>query len=138
MTVLVPNVAGIPVPRTSARAAPYWEGCRAGELRFLRCGTCGATPPLPTERCGHCGGAELAWQASAGRGTVYSWTVVWRPQHPSFTVPYAPAIIQLDEGARLMSAVVGCEPEALAVGLAVAVEFHPVDDELTLPFFHPA
>jgi uncharacterized OB-fold protein len=64
--------------------------------------------------------------------------VVWRPQHPAYEVPYAPAIVRLAEGCTVMSAVVGCEPSALAAGLPLEVEFHAVTDELTLPFFHPA
>lgn len=137
MSMLTPNVDGIPVPRTSAAAAPYWEACRRGELHYLRCETCGAMPPLPTPRCAACGSRSLAWQPSAGRGELYSWTVVWRPQHPAFQVPYAPAIVRLDEGFTVMSAVVGCEPESLGPGMRLAVEFHALDDELTLPFFHP-
>jgi uncharacterized OB-fold protein len=64
--------------------------------------------------------------------------VVWRPQHPAFEVPYAPAIVTLAEGPRVLAAVVGCEPEALADGMALEVTFHRVDDEITLPFFRPA
>jgi uncharacterized protein len=62
--------------------------------------------------------------------------VVWRPPDPSFQVPYAPAVIRLDEGFLMMSAVIGCEPEALSEGLRVAVEFHPASDDVTLPYFH--
>lgn len=136
--VLAPNVTGIPVPRLSVRAGPYWEGCRRGELRYLRCASCGTLPPLPTPRCPRCLGQDLEWRASEGRGALYSWTVVWRPQHPAFSVPYAPAIVRLHEGSFVMSAAVGCRPADLAPGLEMAVEFHRVDDELTLPFFHPA
>ena len=59
--------------------------------------------------CAACGAATLTWERSAGRGRLYSWTVVWRPQHPTFHVPYAPSIIELDEGFWLMSAMVGCD-----------------------------
>jgi uncharacterized OB-fold protein len=135
--VLVANVAGIPVPRLSAGAASYWEGSRAGELRYLRCADCGFLPVLPTPMCPRCRSVRLSWSVSSGLGTLYSWTVVWRPQHPAFAVPYAPAIVRLSEGFTVMSAMVGCAPEVLRDGLAVEVEFHAVDDELTLPFFHP-
>jgi uncharacterized OB-fold protein len=70
-------------------------------------------------------------------GSLYSWTVVWRPQHPSFRVPYAPAIVELDEGLRLLSSVVGCEPEELHEGMRLAVEFHPASDDISLPYFRP-
>jgi hypothetical protein len=74
---------------------------------------------------------------SSGQGTLYSWTVVWRPQRPSFTVPYAPAIVTLDEGFRMVSSIVGCEPEALRADMPVAVEFHPASEEISLPYFRP-
>jgi hypothetical protein len=62
---------------------------------------------------------------------------VWRPPDPSFQVPYAPAVIRLDEGFWMMSAVIGCEPEVLSEDLRVAVEFHAVSAEITLPYFRP-
>ena len=71
-------------------------------------------------------------------GSLYSWTVVWRPPDPSFRVPYAPAVIRLDEEFWMLSAVIGCEPEALHEGLRVSVEFHPASSEITLPYFRPA
>jgi hypothetical protein len=80
---------------------------------------------------------SLSWVRSAGRGTLYSWTIVWRPQRPSFTVPYAPAIVTLAEGFRVMSSIVGCEPEDLAADMPLAVEFHPASDEISLPYFRP-
>ena len=137
MTLLVPRVDGIPAPVPSLHAGPYWEGCRRGELLFLQCAHCQAIPPLPTLRCPRCHGDELAWQPSNGIATLYSWTVVWRPQHPAFRVPYAPAIVDLEEGYRLLTAIVGCEPDALSEGLAMEVEFHAVNEEITLPFFRP-
>ena len=63
--------------------------------------------------------------------------MVWRPPNPSLTVPYAPAVVRLDEGFWMMSAVIGCEPEALHDGLRVQVEFHPASAEITLPYFRP-
>lgn len=137
-TPLVPNVDGIPVPRPTTESAHYWAGCREGELRFRRCGGCGLTVFEPRPLCPRCHGTDLPWEVSGGRGAVYSWTVVWRPQTPAFTVPYAPAIVRLDEGFDILTAIVGCEPHEIRDGLAVAVEFHAVDDTITLPFFAPA
>jgi uncharacterized OB-fold protein len=138
MTLLRPQVAGIPVPQPSLASVPYWEGCRAGELRYQRCPDCDALQTHPVTRCWRCHRPGPTWQRATGRGTLYSWTVVWRPQHPAFEVPYAPAIVTLAEGPRVLAAVVGCEPEALADGMALEVTFHRVDDEITLPFFRPA
>lgn len=133
---LVAQVDGVPLPVPSAISRPYWDGCRRHELRFQRCTRCGAIPPLPTPRCPVCHTVSLSWDVSTGRGALYSWTVVWRPQHPAFTVPYAPAVVRLDEGHHVVSAMVGCWPDDLAPGRRVAVEFHRASEEITLPFFH--
>ena len=117
--------------------APYWEGCRAGELRFQQCTACRAINPKPGPVCSRCTSRALAWPVSAGRGRLYSWTVVWRPQQPSFVVPYAPAIVELDEGVRVLSAIIGCEPSELGAGMPVVVEFHPVSATVSLPYFRP-
>lgn len=138
MTALRPQVDGIPVPRPSLASVAYWEGCRRGELRYQRCAACEALQTNPVTRCWRCHRPDPEWVTATGRGTLYSWTVVWRPQHPAFEVPYAPAVVELDEGPRVLAAVVGCEPDELAEKMALEVTFHRVDDEITLPFFRPA
>lgn len=137
MTILEPRITGTPVPNPSAVSLPYWEGTRVAELRFQRCRACGAANFGPGLICSTCQGRELSWEVSAGLGSLYSWTVVWRPQTPAFEVPYAPAIVTLDEGYRMITAVVGCEPADLAEGMRLAVEFHALTDEVSLPFFGP-
>lgn len=136
--MLAPQPIGIPVPVPSPLAAPYWEGCREGELRIQRCAGCGYVPPKPAPVCARCHRRPLGWERSAGLGALYSWTVVWRPQHPSFQVPYAPAIVELDEGLRMVTAIVGCDPDDLSAGMRLAVEFYPASERITLPYFRPA
>jgi hypothetical protein len=87
--------------------------------------------------CARCHASSPTWEPSAGKGSLYSWTVVWRPPDPSFRVPYAPAVVRLDEGFFMLSAVIGCEPEALQEGLRLAVEFHAASEGMTLPYFRP-
>ncbi|HLN17243.1 MAG TPA: OB-fold domain-containing protein [Acidimicrobiales bacterium] len=135
---LAPQPPGVPVPRPSLFSAPYWEGCRLGELRFSRCGSCGAAIADAPRCCHRCGSTDLSWEVSSGRGTVYSWTVVWRPQTPAFQVPYVPVIVQFEEGFFLLSSLIGCEVDDVAEGLAVAVEFHPCGDGESLPYVRPA
>ena len=134
---LVPQPATIPRPYPSAVSEPYWEGAKRGELLFQRCGACGHAEFDPAILCRKCGSRDLAWERSAGLGTVYSWTVVWRPQQPSFVVPYAPAIVDMDEGYQILANVVGCDVADLAVGQRVTVEFHPVAEGYALPYFRP-
>jgi len=135
--MLAPQPKGIPAPVPSPLSQPYWDACARGELTYLRCDTCGTVAPIPALVCGQCLGRSLTWTRSSGRGTLYSWTVVWRPQHPTFHVPYAPAIVAVEEGWFHIGAVIGCEPDALAAGVPLAVEFHPASDDIVLPYFRP-
>jgi uncharacterized OB-fold protein len=137
LAVLQPQSVGIPVPNPSPASRPYWEAAGRGELVYQRCDGCGTVALRPATICGGCLSRSLSWARSAGTGALYSWTVVWRPQHPSFTAPYAPAIVELDEGWRMISAVVGCSPDDLGPGLRLAVEFHPASDDISLPYFRP-
>ncbi len=138
MTILEPCVgAGIPVPVPTPESEPYWEGCRLGELRFQRCDDCAAPNFGPGLACRACRSRRLSWVAGSGRGQVYSWTVVWRPQTPAFEVPYAPAIIRLDDGYDLLASLIGLDPGSIAAGLRVAVEFVRLDERISLPFFRP-
>lgn len=134
---LAPQPPGIPVPVPSPLSQPYWDACARGELTFLRCDDCGTHQPLPTIVCGACVGRALTWQRSEGRGILYSWTVVWRPQRPAFQAPYAPAVVAMAEGWFQLAAVIGCEPEELVVDMALTVEFHPAGDGISLPYFRP-
>jgi hypothetical protein len=135
VSVLLPQTEGIPTPRPSLASKPYWEGCRQHQLLYQRCAACSACGLGAFSVCGKCHATTPVWEESAGKGALYSWTVVWRPPDPAFRVPYAPAVIRLDEGFWMMSAVIGCEPEALHEDLRLAVEFHPISDQITLPYF---
>jgi uncharacterized protein len=135
--ILRPNLTGVPVPVPGPLSAPYWEGTRIGELRYQRCEDCGTANFGPGLRCGTCRSAALVWTTSSGLGRVYSWTIVWRPQAPAFAVPYAPAIVRLDEGYDMVSAIVECAPDDIVADLVVRVEFHAVSPEIHLPFFAP-
>ncbi|ORB87065.1 hypothetical protein B1987_28525 [Mycobacterium kansasii] len=132
--VLRPQTGPVPHP-VSPLSAPFWDGCRAGELRYQRCRTCGTANFPPTEHCRQCLSADLPWAPSAGHGEIYSWTIVYRPVTPAFEPPYAPAIVTLDEGYQMLTNVVGLAPADLAVGMRVRVQFHHVSTGLALPYF---
>ncbi len=136
------NVEAVPGPRPGPASRPFWDGCAAGELRVQRCTACAEISVLPAMRCAGCGATALVWEATAGRGALYSWTVVHRPQSPAFAVPYAPAIVRLDEGAMVMSAVIGCTADDLHDGMRLRVVFRALTDGsvctgTVLPFFEP-
>lgn len=137
MATLKVQTGPIPLPNPKRISEPYWEGCRLGELRFQRCRSCGNAQFNPGYLCGACNSDDLGWEVSSGRGTLYSWSVVWRPQTPAFEVPYAPAIVEMEEGYWMLSAVVDCEPEDLREGMPLEVLFQPMDERITLPYFRP-
>jgi uncharacterized OB-fold protein len=129
-----------PIPPTSELTAPYWEAARRGELVLQRCGACDERPFPPRARCPRCGADSLAFAPVSGRGTVYSYTVAQRAPHPVFSgqLPLVVAIVELAEGPRLITNVVGCDPASVMVGMAVEVAYEPIDDsELVLPVFTP-
>jgi hypothetical protein len=125
----------------TATSQGYWDAARRQELVVPTCEACGHLFFPPRAHCPVCGSAELAWRAVSGRGTVYSYTVAHRPPHPVFAeqCPLAVAIVELDEGPRMISNIIGCDAERLSVGMAVQVAFEPIDDsDVVLPVFAPA
>jgi uncharacterized OB-fold protein len=135
--VLRPQHGALPHAEPGPVTRPFWDGCAAGELLFQRCSSCGEAQFPPTELCRNCLGPDLVWTLSAGRGAVYSWTVVHRPVTSAFAVPYAPAIVILDEGYQMITNLIGLTPDAITANLPVEVEFHRVDGDLHLPYFIP-
>ena len=138
MSLTRPQPNTIPMPRPTVFSQPFWDACRRGELTFQRCNACEGIVFIPQPACTHCLSADLRWERSAGKGAIYSWTVVWRPQTPAFEIPYAIAIIDVDEGYQMMSNVVGVDPATLKVEQRVEVSFHTMNDEITMPYFRPA
>src|SRR4051794_34306130 len=111
-----------PLPEpVSELTAPVWEAAKRGELLLQHCPSCGAFQYYPRPACVACGSLELALEPASGRGTVFSYTVARRPTHPAFEdmVPMVIALVDLEEGPRLTTNIVDCEPEAVAIGAAV-------------------
>ena len=126
-----------PLPNLDGFSKDFYGFCRRGELRFQRCRGCGAWRHVPREMCAECGCFEWEWAKSSGRGSIFTWTVITRALHPAFSddVPFAPAVIELDEGVRLLSQVVDCPPGELEVGMPVEVTFDDAAPEVALPRF---
>lgn len=129
-----------PYPRPTPESAPFWQACREHVLRLQRCDQCGKFWFPPGNRCRWCWSDRWQWTPVSGRGRLYTFTVIWRAYHPGFAndLPYNVAVVELEEGPRLISNVVGCAPEALAVGMPLVVVFDDVAPDLTLPKFRPA
>ncbi len=130
----------LPVPINPQFTAPFWEGARRGELVLPRCRTCSTVFFYPRELCPECLSSDLDWVAASGRGRVYSYTIVHQPAHPSFRAdsPYLYAIVQLDEGVRMVSNIVDCPHDELAINMPVVAVFDAVTPETTLVKFRPA
>lgn len=118
----------------------FWEGCRRHELVLQRCSDCGTFRYYPRPFCPQDQSPRYEWTRCAGRGEVYSFTVVHRPLTRWFKgrVPLVCAIVELEEGPRMMSNVIGIEPDLVTVAMPVQVEFEDVTEVITLPMFRPA
>jgi uncharacterized OB-fold protein len=136
--ILEPQTAGIPEPNVTELSRPFWQGARDGKLLYQYFPSSGRAVfnPAPVDR--YSLSSDYEWRESAGKGTIYSFTTVWRPQTPAFTVPYVAAIVDVDEGYQMISNIIGCEPDEVFVGQRVEVAFHRVSETLTLPYFRPA
>jgi len=116
----------------------WWEAIDRGELLIQQCSECGTLRHPPRPMCGSC--QSTAWKgiASKGRGTVYSYVVMRHPPIPGYDYPLPIAVIDLEEGTRIVSNVVGCKPEDVFIGMKVQLSIENVDESLKLPLFRPA
>jgi hypothetical protein len=128
-----------PLPRGEDLHGEFYRFCKQHELRFQRCTACATWRHMPRESCAACGAFDWSWERVRGSGKVFSWTVIQRALHPGFTeeVPYAAVIVELDEGVRMVTQVVGIEPAKLYLDMPVEVVFDDVTPEVTLPKFRP-
>src|SRR3990172_8736170 len=115
-----------PLPRfPEPDSEPFWRATKNHELRYQKCNDCGAVVFYPKHHCTSCGSSNLAWHTSSGSGTVYTYSIVRSNRSPSFVdyVPYVLSYVDLDEGFRIMTNIVGIEPDAVKVGMRVRVKW---------------
>lgn len=122
-------------PTTFTR--PFWNACKRSVLEAARCKDCGHTFLPAGPICPRCWSSALAAQTLSGKGEVVTFTVYRQSYHPGLAVPYAVALVALEEGPRFISNIVGCAPEAVRIGMAVRVRFDREGDYV-LPRFVPA
>jgi uncharacterized OB-fold protein len=128
-----------PLPNISPEMAPFFAAARRRELVVQRCAGCGAHRFPARDQCSGCLSRESTWVTTGGRGTVFSFAVMHQVYHPGFAaeVPYAVVVIELAEGARVLSNLVDCAVADIRIGMPVEVVFEDLSPEVTLPKFRP-
>jgi uncharacterized OB-fold protein len=127
------------LPRPTPETAPFWQGCHDHKLLLQYCTACRKHQFYPRMICANCLSGPLEWREASGRGTVATYTIVTRAVSPAYAadVPYVIALIELEEGPRMMSNVIGCDVESVKSGIAVEVVFEDWTAEITVPKFRP-
>lgn len=129
-----------PIPQATPETAEFWEGASRGELRIQRCQSCGQAYFFPRPFCPNCSSKDVQWFTATGKGKLYSYVINYRAAYGFDDItPYVIAVVQLDEGPRMMTNIVGVEPtpENLPIDMAVEVVWEKLDDQITLPLFRP-
>ncbi len=128
-----------PVPEPTPETERFWRAASEGRLLLSECRDCGLTYHYPRALCPDCFSDDVEWREAAGTGEVYSYTVMrgvsgW----PESALPLVYAHVELDEGPRVITNIVDCDPDRVEVGLPVAVRFEPTDrEDVAVPVFAP-
>ncbi len=133
------NIPAKPVPVVNPWARPFWEAALNEKLIIQQCKDCEKYVFYPRIACPHCFSDNMEWIEASGKGTVYSYTVVENNAPSAFKndMPYVVAVVQLEEGVRMLSNIVECEPQEVTCDMPVQVTFEKLNDEFTLPKFRP-
>ncbi len=128
-----------PLPIIDAESRPFWQGARERRLQIQRCMACRRHFFYARALCPYCHSDAVDWVTASGRGTIYTFTIARRPAGPAFKadVPYVVALVELEEGPRLMTNIIGIAPESVRIGQRVKAVFEDATDEVTLVKFAP-
>ncbi len=126
-----------PLPRIDEESKWFWEACARHELYVQKCGDCRTVRFYPRALCPSCLSSRTDYLRASGRGRVYTFTVTHQNQAPGFRdeLPYVMAYVELEEGPRVLTNVVGCPPDEVKIGMPVTVMFEDVDEGLAIPKF---
>jgi uncharacterized OB-fold protein len=127
------------LPTIEPETQPYWDAVRESRLLFRRCADCGRAHSYPRPFCPFCWSEDVPWEQASGRATLYTYSTVFFNDLPPFNerLPYVAAVVDLEEGLRLMTEIVDADPADLKLGMPLEVTFRPLDDTITAPFFRP-
>lgn len=131
----------LPQPITP-ESKPFWDGLREGKLMLPKCGDCSRVFFYPRIVCPQCQSRNVGWIQGTGRGKLYSFEIAYQTISKAFKVkpPYVLAMVELDEGARMLSNLINVEPDPKKIRCDMPVEivYQKLTDEVTLPLFQPA
>lgn len=129
-----------PRPPLRGEERPFFAAAAEGRLIIQRCPVCGRSVFYPRTLCPHCHQGTPAWIDASGQATLYSFSVLHRAGHPGFEaeVPYVVALVDLEEGVRMMANIVNVEPEEIELGIPLIVTFEHRTDDFAVPQFEPA
>ncbi len=128
------------IPPHTEMTQPYWDASREQKLVVQQCKDCAQHSFPPRAHCPNCGATQLTWEPVSGKGVIYTYTVAHRPPHPvlSEQCPLVIAVVELEEGPRMITNIIGCDSNDVEVGMAVQVAFELIDDsDIVLPVFKP-
>ena len=128
-----------PLPTIVGETRPYWEACRRGELLIQKCDRCGEYQFYPRGICVGCFNPGIKWVRASGKGTVWTFTVTYQNRTPGFAeeVPYVLALVELQEGLKMFTNIVECNPRDVSIGMPVEVTFVQATDQVSVPYFKP-
>ena len=126
-----------PAPAITEDNLFFWEAARDGRLVAQRCGSCGLLRHPPRTACPACQSLDIEIARLSGDGEVYSYALLWHPRSPRFGYPVIAVLVDLAEGVRVVSNLVGIAPDEVRIGLPVTVEFEPCEGDLAVPVFRP-
>ncbi|MDA0790711.1 MAG: OB-fold domain-containing protein [Proteobacteria bacterium] len=128
----------LPAPTPTPETEHFWQGALKGELRLQRCDECSEVYFPPRPFCPACACRSVTVFAATGKATLLSYVINHRP-HPAFDGPYSIAVVELEEGPRMMTNIINVEqvPEALPLDMALEVVFEPLSDKISIPYFQP-
>ena len=127
-----------PVPSVNPETKPFWDATAEGRLALKRCTACQSVIWYPRAMCPECGSTDTEWFDASGRATVYSFTINYKGDGPYKAAPYVLAYVELEEGPRMMTNIVGIDPTQVSIGQSVEVVFEPTGEGPALPRFRPA
>jgi uncharacterized OB-fold protein len=127
------------IPLANLDTKPFWDGCAEGKLLLQRCAKCAAYRHPPAPICPNCLSTDHDWVPARGKGSVYTFVVVREARRGwDKLAPYVLAVVELEEGPRILTDVVNVAPEAVAIGMPVELTFDELDGTTKLPLFQPA